>query len=344
MIRHPIGQPARPLARIAAPILAAVLPVLAAGCSLTVPLVVESTSTQHSPFGSIDGATPLSVQTDDGATLRGVRVESGAPDAMLILHLLPSRVSVEGGIDAGIRRLPLGPMLSEFKAAGFDSVAFDHRGVGASDGPAVPELFVEDGMAMWRAALEIVDGDEGRIVVRAGSLGTIIASELIARGARPRSVVLYAPVRSETVAANAARYHGGFAGWLLAPFIEKPRGADLVEVLPTAEGHILVLLDGESPYLPDDEHAAIQSAAERGAHPVVVTPYGHQLLVLRAWGFEVAQTESGGFESKSGLPPMVEEEKWFSAIRARAGEGAGEGTGEGAGEGTGADRADEGER
>jgi hypothetical protein len=143
-------------------------------------------------------------------------------------------------------------------------------------------------------------------------------------------------VRSETVAANAARYHGGFAGWLLAPFIEKPRGADLVEVLPTAKGQILVLLDGESPYLPDDEHAAIQSAAERGAHRVVVTPYGHQLLVLRAWGFEVAQTESGGFESKSGLPPMVEEEKWFSAIRAR--------TGEGAGEGTGAGRADEGER
>jgi hypothetical protein len=77
---------------------------------------------------------------------------------------------------------------------------------------------------------------------------------------------------------------------------------------------------------------------------VVVTPYGHQLLVLRAWGFEVAQTESGGFESKSGLPPMVEEEKWFSAIRARAGEGAGEGAAEGAGEGTGEGRADEGER
>jgi hypothetical protein len=137
-------------------------------------------------------------------------------------------------------------------------------------------------------------------------------------------------VRSETVAANAARYHGGFAGWLLAPFIERPRGADLVDVLPAAAGaEILVLLDGESPYLPGDEHAAIQSAAERGAHPVVVTPYGHQLLVLRAWGFEVAQTESGGLESKSGLPPMVEEEEWFSAIRARAGEGAGEGTGAG---------------
>ena len=133
-------------------------------------------------------------------------------------------------------------------------------------------------------------------------------------------MVLYAPVRSETVAANAARYHGGFAGWLLAPFIEKPRGADLVEVLLTTEGlEILVLLDGESPYLPGDEHAAIQSAAERGAHPVVVTPYGHQLLVLRCWGFEVAETESGGFESKSGLPPIAEEVEWFSAIRAGAG-------------------------
>ena len=314
--RHLIDRFARPLARIAAPILAAVLPALSAGCSLTVPLVVESTSTQHSPFGTMDGAQPVSVQTDDGATLRGVRVESGAPDAMLILHLLPSRLSVEGGIDAGISRLPLGPMLEEFKSAGFDSVVFDHRGVGASDGPAVPELFVEDGMAMWRAALELVDGDEGRIVVRAGSLGTIIASELITRGASPRAMVLYAPVRSETVAANAARYHGGLAGWLLAPFIEKPRGADLVEVLPAAEGHILVLLDGESPYLPNDEHAAIQSAAERGAHPVVVTPYGHQLLVLRCWGFEVAETESGGFKSKSGLPPIAEEVEWFRAVRA----------------------------
>jgi hypothetical protein len=305
------------LARVAAPILAAVLPVLAAGCSISVPLVVESTSTQHSPFGTMDGAQPVSVQTDDGATLRGVRIASGAPDAMLMLHLLPSRVSVEGGIDAGAWRLPLGPMLEEFRAAGFDSVVFDHRGVGASDGPAVPELFVEDGMAMWRAALELVDGDEGRIVVRAGSLGTIIASELIARGARPRATVLYAPVRSKTVAANAARHHGGFVGWLLAPFIERPRGADLVDVLPKAKGaEILVLLDGESPYLPGDEHAAIQAAAERGAHPVVVTPYGHQLLVLRAWGFEVAQTESGGLESKSGLPPIAEEVEWFRAIRA----------------------------
>ena len=290
------------------------LPVLAAGCSLTVPLVVESTSTQHSPFGTMDGATPVSVQTDDGVTLRGVRIASGAHDAMLILHLLPSRVSVEGGIDAGIRRLPLGPMLEEFKAAGFDSVVFDHRGVGASDGPAVPELFVEDGMAMWRAALELVDGDEGRIVVRAGSLGTIVASELLARGARPRATVLYAPVRSTTVAANAARHHGGFVGWLLAPFIERPRGADLVEVLPAAEGHILVLLDGESPYLPGDEHAAIQAAAERGAHPVVVTPYLHQFLVLRCWGFEVAETESGGFESKSGLPPVAEEAEWLKRV------------------------------
>ena len=262
----------------------------------------------------MDGATPVSVQTDDGVTLRGVRIASGAHDAMLILHLLPSRVSVEGGIDAGIRRLPLGPMLEEFKAAGFDSVVFDHRGVGASDGPAVPELFVEDGMAMWRAALELVDGDEGRIVVRAGSLGTIVASELLARGARPRATVLYAPVRSTTVAANAARHHGGFVGWLLAPFIERPRGADLVEVLPAAEGHILVLLDGESPYLPGDEHAAIQAAAERGAHPVVVTPYLHQFLVLRCWGFEVAETESGGFESKSGLPPVAEEAEWLKRV------------------------------
>jgi len=323
VLRHLIDHFARPLARIAAPILAAVLPVLAAGCSISIPLVDESRSTQHSPLGTMDGATPVSVRTDDGATLRGVRVASGVRDAIVILHLLPSRVSVEGGINAGVSRLSLKPMLEDFKRAGFDSVVFDHRGVGASDGPAVPETLVEDGVAMWRAALELVDGKEDRVIVRAGSLGTIIAAELLARGASPRAMVLYAPVRSETVAANAVRHHGGFAGWFLAPFVEKPRGRDLVEVLPKAKGPILVLLDRESPYLPDDEHAAIQAAAERGAHPVVVTPFGHQLLVLRCWGFEVIETEGGGLESKAGLPPIAEETAWLDAVRSYAAGGEG---------------------
>ncbi|MEM8709588.1 MAG: hypothetical protein AAGG01_01435, partial [Planctomycetota bacterium] len=161
---------------------------------------------------------------EDAPVLRGLFVPSdrGAP---IVVHFAESG----GSITSSLHRRDQYAALSEL---GFASLAIDYRGVGLSDGKRSPQRLDEDALAIWEHALQLVDGDASRLVIRGTSLGTVAASSLLARGVTPGAVIAFAPVRPETV---ARRY--GYAVfwdplvWLVAPLLARFSEGDPLEWL-----------------------------------------------------------------------------------------------------------------
>lgn len=100
----------------------------------------------------------------------------------------------------------------EVRALGWSSLVLDYRGLGRSDGRRDAGRLRADGRAMWREAVRRAGGAPGRVVVRAASLGSLVAADLLARGGdgidessdgRPAGAVLVAPVRASTVGRHA---------------------------------------------------------------------------------------------------------------------------------------------
>jgi pimeloyl-ACP methyl ester carboxylesterase len=149
---------------------------------------------------------------------------------------------------------------------------------------------------MWSEALRRTGGRAGQVVLRAASVGCLAAAALLDEGARPAGVVLFAPVRAETIAGHAARERkGAFLGALIAPFLTRPLDVDLVEMLARTPVDTLVLLPTEDVYLPTQEARRIEQAAARGeGRRVVRLPGSHHAAVLRAWGFSVDEQRFAG--------------------------------------------------
>lgn len=271
-------------------------------------LVQSAGETGPGVFQALEEAAPVESVTDDGTMLRGVIVP--ANDASLVvLHLLPSTVSTTTGVSVGVGRTGLAPTLKTFAESGFTSVVFDYRGLGASDEPRRSDRLAEDAKAMWRRAVELARGREDRVVIRAGSLGTLLAAELLAAGVRPAGAVLFAPIRSETIGANASRsLYGPFFGAIASIFTTRPLESDLPDVLEARGVPMLIVLPSEDAYLPPKERELIAAKAlEAGAH-VERFDGSHQALILRSWGFTLdvdGETLSG--RSTPALLPVERE-------------------------------------
>src|SRR5688572_14866681 len=119
------------------------------------------------------------VSKPDGQWLAGLHVPAG-PGAPLVLHLSDSSGSPAGACtDFGVLALQL-------RELGFASLFVDYTGVGLSAGERSVKNLGPDAEAAWSAALKLVEGDPGRVIVRAISIGTIAAAKLLEAGARPR--------------------------------------------------------------------------------------------------------------------------------------------------------------
>jgi pimeloyl-ACP methyl ester carboxylesterase len=143
-----------------------------------------------------------------GSKLRGVFVPA-EPGAPVVLHLQESASSVAS------TQLPFRTLVTELADLGWSSLVVDWRGVGVSDGERSVDHLGADALCMWHEAVRRAGGDARRVAVRATSLGTIAAAELLASGVRPAAVVLVAPVMPRTVTARMAGYlHGPFVAWI----------------------------------------------------------------------------------------------------------------------------------
>ncbi|MEM1452276.1 MAG: alpha/beta fold hydrolase [Planctomycetota bacterium] len=279
----------------AIPLLATLLLALHAACAA--PIVQDAGAVGPAVLETLPGASPVELQTDDGVTLRGAFLEAkeGAP---VILHLLPSAASTETGVPGGIGRIALDGTLQRLRDLGWSSLAVDYRGLGRSDGRRNADRLGADGDAMWREAVRRAGGSPDRVVVRATSLGSLVAAHLLAQdtaGGKPAGVVLIAPIRASTVVRNAARdRRGSFAAWWAARLYGSPAIPDLDTVVASTPVPVLVVLPSEDPYLTPEEAAQLADAARAGGHRVEILAGDHPRAVLRAWGFEIDEDGFGG--------------------------------------------------
>jgi len=257
------------------------------------PVVAPAGSDELLLDGFPEGTAVAEAEAPDGTTLRGVFVPAGA-DAPVVLHLLPREASITTGIGAfgGMKQT-----LATLRELGFASLVLDYRGVGASDGSPSPRDLADDGWAMWQAALERSSGDPSTVVLRATSLGSLVAAELLERGARPAALVLFAPVRTETVAANGARErYGSLLGTLVGAFLRSPTTSSLDDVLERTEVPTLLVAAADDVYLPALERDELVRIAQAAGHRTVVHDGDHGQLTLRAYNFELTALRGGVVE------------------------------------------------
>ncbi len=199
----------------------------------------------------------------EGEILRGVWVpaDDGAP---VILHLMEATV-------AATQTDVVHELFWQSLDAGWSVLALDYRGVGASGGARSTEHVRADARAMWNEAVRRAGGDPSRVILRGGSLGTLAAATLLQDGARPGAVVLYGPVRSQSVVkhflvtgwAGVPRFPTWAAEWV-AMFVRQPLAVDLGNVIENSAAPVLVLCAAHDELLPPDEAEDLRSALKRG--------------------------------------------------------------------------------
>jgi hypothetical protein len=206
---------------------------------------------------------------DDGTKLAGWYVPAD-DDAPLVLSLLESGASVDSTRGS---RAHLARQLADL---GFASLSIDYTGVGASDGKRSTRNLARDARAMWNTALRLVDGDPGRVVLRATSLGTLAALSLIEDGVRPAGVMLLIPVMPDSVATRFARtFYGTAAGWLASALFRDVVDLEPADVIASAPLHwMLVQADGDQLTTPDDRSALAAAVEGQGGH-IESLPYDH---------------------------------------------------------------------
>ena len=280
--------------------------------SCTAPLVEDAGALGPAVLESLADAQPVDVPTPEGPVLRGAFLGAG-PDAPVVLHLLPTGASTRTGLPGGVGRVALDGTLEALRKLGWSSLVIDYRGVGASDGRRSPEHLREDGRAMWREAVLRAGGAPGRVVVRATSLGTLIAADLLRGegdldGVRPAAALLFAPVDATTIVPNAARFrYGGLAGWWAGWTHRTPEFPALSMAAASTDPPLLIVLPERDPYLPPDEAQRVRDAAGSAGQRVETLDGEHARTVLRAWNFDVDVDGFGGRK----VPELLEAEVRF---------------------------------
>lgn len=222
----------------------------------------------------------VEIPAEDGATLRGVWIP-GAPGAPVVLYLMEATVgATERGRFHGA--------YWDFAGAGYSLLAIDYRGVAASGGERSSDHVRGDARAMWREAVTRAGGDPARVALRAGSLGTLAAATLLQEGARPGAVVLYGPVRSETVVrrfmttgwAGTPRVPDALAPWLALLF-RRPLAVDLAGELARCPAPLLVTCGEYDELLPSEDAARLEQAVRAAGGEFATEPLAHVELCIR---------------------------------------------------------------
>ncbi|MCI0588311.1 MAG: lysophospholipase [Planctomycetes bacterium] len=226
------------------------------------------------------GTERVELALASGERLRGLFVPSdeGAP---IVLHLLESSGSV------GSARLDYGELCAELSDVGFASLLIDYTGIGLSDGEASADHLERDARAMWEEAVRRAGGDPGRVVVRGVSLGAISSALLLKGGARPRSILLLAPVLEDSVVARFARaFRGPLAGWFAGLVYRRAADVSVVEAIRGGGVPVFLVSGDDDPLLDEGDRRALDQAASanrgglfrREGDHVLVSIEAHSLL------------------------------------------------------------------
>ncbi len=197
----------------------------------------------------------------DGSLLRGLWIPAAA-GAPVVAQFMEATVSAT-------ERDSVHGIFWDLPGAGYSLLAADYRGTGASEGARSTEHVRADARAIWQEALRRADGDSARVVLRGGSLGTQAIATLLQDGARPGAVVLYGPVRGETVVkhfmttgwAGTPRLPAALAPWVAALF-RKPLTVDLADEIARCPAPVLVTCATRDELLPIAEAELLRAAAE----------------------------------------------------------------------------------
>jgi len=228
------------------------------------------------------GAERVAVPVDGDVKVRGVFVP-GEPGAPVVVHLLGSGASVS---------LSYAPALFwEMYDRGLASLALDYRGVGPSEGSRSPKHLRGDAHAAFAEAVRRA-GAPGRVVVRGTSIGTLAATALLEDGKKPAAVVLFAPVRGETVAKNWL-YHNWWDvfAFPMSLLLRSTTDVRLVPALEACDVPLLVFFPERDMFVPPDEMALVD-AAVRAAGGTAVHVDGATHLGVAGRGFGLPAEES----------------------------------------------------
>jgi hypothetical protein len=315
----------RPAAAGAALGLAGLL--LALGGCMTPPVMLETERGELVAASFPPGSEIVSLEVEPGTRLRGVFVPAQCPEgapspAPVVLGFLESSGTLlRGARSSGLKAhastlesdepllddgreqgLPLEaarPLLqleyrwlTRVSQLGFSALAFDYTGIGGSDGERSPEHLRRDAHAAWEEALRRAGGDPSRVVLRGVSIGALAVAALLQDGAQPRAVMLVAPVRAETVAANGARaMHGPWLGLLASAAMGPALDVSLTEQLREHRGPTLLVTAARDEFLRHDERAELRDAVTQAGGLCAVRYDDHidlslaarDLLVLESW-------------------------------------------------------------
>lgn len=233
-------------------------------------------------------AREIECRLSGDAALRGVFVPA-AEARGVVLHLLGSQACATSALEAEGLDFDVAPLTKAFADAGYASLVVDWRGVGASDGRADARNLGEDAWAAWRVALHEAGGDPGDVVVRATSIASLAAAELLEAGVRPRAVVLIAPVLADTVCVRwlRRRWWAPLAE-LVALFVREPSRVDLERALKACASPVLVLAGEADELTSSEERARIRDAL--GAQSRFVSVGGDHLRAVHA-GYALGERE-----------------------------------------------------
>ncbi len=222
------------------------------------------------------GTERVELALASGDRLRGLFVPSdeGAP---IVLHLLESSGSV------GSARLGYGELCAELSDLGFASLLIDYTGIGLSDGEASADHLERDARAMWEEAVRRAEGDPGRVVIRGVSLGAISSALLLKGGARPRSILLLAPVLEDSAVPRFARaFRGPLAGWFAGLVYRRVADVSVVEAIRGGGVPVFLVSGDGDPLLDEGDRGALDEAASAHRGGLIRREGDHVLVSIEA--------------------------------------------------------------
>lgn len=254
---------------------------LANGCVYAPVLRPPNRSLQERSPALREGLVQVALPVADSASLGGV-FQAAGDGAPIVLHFYES-----GGLISP-RFARLDDRYASLADVGCSSIAFDYRGFGRSSGERAPGEMTADALAAYEHAVGMAGGDEGRVVLRGTSLGTIMVASLLQGGARPAAVVAFAPVEADTIARRySQQFWWGWAYWPIAPFLRSIATAGTLEELARAECPVLVFTDPEDCFVTDSEVQRLQQLAEAKDSLSIVIPASKSTSSsVRAAGFQ----------------------------------------------------------
>lgn len=201
----------------------------------------------------------VEVPLPSGEVLRGFWSPSDAGAPVVVQFM---EATVGASQDGVLHRIAW-----ELPDAGCALLALDYRGVAASGGARSTEQVRADARAMWDEAVHRAGGDPARVALRGGSLGALAAATLLQDGASPGAIVLYGPVRSQSVVkhflttgwAGVPRMPAWAAPWLAA-FVRQPLAVDLAREIAAAPAPVLLTCASSDELLPMREVEELRRA------------------------------------------------------------------------------------